>query len=149
MFLVLINKVYTEYLLIATGYVSAIAMFKQRCRQVIDSDPELSQDTNEEEDSVETQDKVEEEATIEEEETIEGEEAIEEEETIVEEETQPAGSILFSTLNFPLEAKKTSIESGTQESELQTKEPTTDDVTLVNDDEDVKKPLYLREGEWK
>ena len=141
-------------------------MFRQRCRQVIDTDSEeqenvtnilvsaqlqaeLSQDTNEEEDSVETQDKVEEEATIEEEETIEGEEAIEEEETIVEEETQPAGNILFSTLNFPLEAKKTSIESGTQESESQTKEPTTDDVTLVNDDEDVKKPLYLREGEWK
>ena len=105
-------------------------MFRQRCRQVIDTDSEeqenvtnilvsaqlqaeLSQDTNEEEDSVETQDKVEEEATIEEEETIEGEEAIEEEETIVEEETKPAGSILFSTFNFPLEAKKTSIESGT------------------------------------
>ena len=111
-------------------------MFRPRCRQVIESE-------SEEEENVDTilvsgqlhtelsQDTIEEE----EEETLSPDNQSEPEQT----EPQPAGTILFSTFHIPQEKEKTSngvVSLGNDyESESQTKEPSTDDVTLINDDE--------------
>ena len=122
-------------------------MFRPRCRQVIESE-------SEEEENVDTilvsgqlhtelsQDTIEEE----EEETLSPDNQSEPEQT----EPQPAGTILFSTFHIPQEKEKTSngvVSLGNDyESESQTKEPSTDDVTLINDDESSRMPGATEEG---